>query len=56
MLYNANHSAPAEAPGMDDLILEIKVLTRFVKHGLNVPDDPQEVREDVQSEAELVVG
>ena len=57
MLYNASHSARPELnikklEQLENMVTELKVLTHFIKEGLNVPDDPTQIRIDVQNEAE----
>ena len=37
---------------LEDIKGELKTLTHFVKEGLNVQDEPSDIRLDVQDEAE----
>ena len=57
MLYNANHSKPSKAQSqqvetLEEAVMELKVITHYLKEGLNVADDQEDVREDVKNEAE----
>ena len=55
-MFNAVHStAPVHEKSLEALeetVTQLKVAVRFLKEGLNVPDEPAAVREDVQNEAE----
>ena len=55
MLYNANHSKPSKAQSqqvetLEEAVMELKVISHFLKEGLNVADDRAAVRLDVQAE------
>ena len=56
MLYNSSHNAQKPdlkaLEALEALLLEVKVLTRLTKSGLNVADEIEDVRDDVQQEAE----
>ena len=58
MLYNSNHSAPADGAASLEayqaILNELKAMHITLSDGLNVVGSPEQAREDVQNEAETI--
>ena len=52
MLYNAAHTQrPDTSEALNDVLIELKAISFYLSSGLNVPENPTTVRNDVQNEA-----